>query len=49
MRVKEKPKKRKNAMRTVGRGLEDLAKLPWILNGEIMEEEKEASSDFGAI
>jgi hypothetical protein len=35
MKKKEKPKKKSNVMRTVGRGLEDLAKLPWIVNGEV--------------
>jgi hypothetical protein len=40
MKKKEKPKK-KSVMRTVGRGLEDLAKLPWIVNGEVMEEPDE--------
>jgi hypothetical protein len=41
MKKKEKPKKSKTVMRTVGRGLEDLAKLPWIVNGEVMEEPEE--------
>ena len=38
---KPKPLKKKTVMRTVGRGLEDLAKLPWIVNGEVMEEMKD--------
>jgi len=39
---KPKPKPKKTVMRTVGRGLEDLAKLPWIVNGEVMEEPEES-------
>lgn len=35
---KPKPKKSKQVMRTVGRGLDSLLKLPWIVNGEVMEE-----------
>jgi hypothetical protein len=43
MKKSKKPRtpkvsKPKTVMRTVGRGLEDLAKLPWIVNGEVMEE-----------